>query len=195
MADPVDIFSTYILLMMISIIKHVHIKRRRRLKPAITNTTAPSRHIRYQAPIPYNQVARFTFVGLNDVLCYHLIRFTPRELERILPFLSLHEIRFRNRLQATPEEGLAVVLIRLSYPTRYYAMMDRSDIVGHGYQLFLMIQLYTSIGDIGKSLHRTKKGLHFPSFQDILTQFMTWEEDSAFGASLMAHSRLLVTQC
>lgn len=53
------------------------------------------------------------------------MQFTPRELLRILPLLSLHEIRFRNRLQATSEEALAVVLIRLSYPTRYWAMMDR----------------------------------------------------------------------
>lgn len=54
MADPVDIISAYMLLMMISIIQHVHIQRRRHFKPAIANTTAPTRHIRYQAPIPYN---------------------------------------------------------------------------------------------------------------------------------------------
>lgn len=58
------------------------------------------------------------------------MRFTPREVERILPLLSLHEIRFRKCLQATSEEALAVVLIRLSYPTRYWATMDRS---GHSH--------------------------------------------------------------
>lgn len=34
-------------------------------------------------------------------------------------------VRFRNRLQATAEEALAVLLIRLSYLTRYWAMMDQ----------------------------------------------------------------------
>lgn len=62
---------------------------------------------------------------MEDVLCYHLTRFSPQEITRFLPFLALHEIRFRNRVVATPEEALAVVLIRLSYPTRYWDMMDR----------------------------------------------------------------------
>ena len=62
---------------------------------------------------------------MDDVLCYHLMRFTPQKINRFLPLLDLHEIRFRNRLEATSEEALAVFLIRLSYPTRYWAMMDR----------------------------------------------------------------------
>lgn len=43
----------------------------------------------------------------------------------ILPLLCFEEIRFRNCLEATPEEVLAVVLIWLSYLTRYWAMIDR----------------------------------------------------------------------
>lgn len=156
------------------------------LQAGYSNTNAPTRHIRYQALIPYNHSARFTFVGLHDVLCFHLIRFTPREVELILPFLSLHKIRFRNWQQATPEEALAVVLIRLPYPTRYCAMMDR---FGHS-RTWLSIVFNDTIIHLyqryRKSLHRTKKGFHLPSCQDILKQFMTWEEDS--------HSRLLVTQ-
>ena len=62
---------------------------------------------------------------MHDVLCYHLTRFVPDKVQRILPLLGLHEIRFRNRLEATPEEAFAVVLIRLSYPMRYWSMMDR----------------------------------------------------------------------
>ena len=59
------------------------------------------------------------------MLCYHLTRFTPDQIHRILPLLGLHEIHFRNRFQATAEEAFAVILIRLSYPTRYWTMMDR----------------------------------------------------------------------
>ena len=73
MANLIDIICVHMLLMMISIIQYVHIQRRRRYKTAITNTNAPTHCIRYQAPIPYNHVARFMFMGLNDVLCYHLI--------------------------------------------------------------------------------------------------------------------------
>ena len=54
---------------------------------------APTRY-QYQCPIPYNPIARFTFVGMPDVLCYHLTRFTPEEIARLLPLLGLHEIRF-----------------------------------------------------------------------------------------------------
>lgn len=62
---------------------------------------------------------------MNDVLCYHLTRFMPDEVQWILLLLGLHEIRFRNRLEVTPEEAFAVVLIQLLYPMRYWSMMDR----------------------------------------------------------------------
>lgn len=62
---------------------------------------------------------------MQDVLCFHLTRFTPNEIHRLLPLLHFQDIRFRNRFEATPEEAFAVVLIRLSYPTRYWSMMDR----------------------------------------------------------------------
>lgn len=62
---------------------------------------------------------------MYDILCYHLMRFTHAEILRILLLLALQEIRFRNRLEVAPEEALAVILIRLSYPTRYWSMMDR----------------------------------------------------------------------
>ena len=61
---------------------------------------------------------------MNDVLCYHLTRFSPAEIHRLMPLLGLHEIRFRNRYEATPEEAFAVVLLRLSYPVCYWTLMD-----------------------------------------------------------------------
>lgn len=64
-------------------------------------------------------------MGVDEVLCCHLTRFTPDEIYRFLPLLGLHEIRFRNRFEATPEEALAVVLIPLSYPVRYWSLMDK----------------------------------------------------------------------
>lgn len=61
---------------------------------------------------------------MDTVLAYHLMRFTPDEIKVFLPLLRMDKLRFRLRLQATPEEALAVVLIRLSYPTRYWQMMN-----------------------------------------------------------------------
>lgn len=80
---------------------------------------------RYCPPIPYNPWAQFTLDGLDDVLCSSLTRFTRTELDRFLPLLGLEEIQFRNRVRATPEEALAVVLIKLSFPNRYWEIMDR----------------------------------------------------------------------
>lgn len=127
MSNSTTFVAVYTVLMLMSLTQHLYLQYHHHNNDLTADTPAEEtrRRIRYQPPIPYNQVARFKFVGLSDVLCYHLMRFTPREVERILPLLSLYEIRFRNRLQATLEEALAVVLIRLSYPTRYWAMMDR----------------------------------------------------------------------
>lgn len=111
-------FSTLLILMMLASGQHFIFH-----KPS-KKVASIARH-RYRAPIPYNHLNRFTFVGMEEVLCYHLTRFTPHEIGRLLPLFNLHEIRFRNRFEATPEEALAVVLIRLSYPTRYWSMMDR----------------------------------------------------------------------
>lgn len=79
---------------------------------------------RYRPPIPYNPWVQFTLDGLDDVLCSSLTRFTRTELDRFLPLLGLEEIQFRNRVRATLEEALAVVLIKLSFPNRYWEMMD-----------------------------------------------------------------------
>lgn len=68
-------------------------------------------------------------MGMDELLCCHLTRFTPDEIHRFLPLLGLHGIRFRNRFEATPEEALAVVLIRLSYPNRYWSIV--MDKFGH----------------------------------------------------------------
>ena len=93
---------------------------------ANTPTTTQWRcQICYEAPILYNHLNQFTFVGLNNVLYYHLIQFILRKLLQILLLLSLHKIRFCNCIQAMSKEALAVVLIQLSYLTRYLAMIDR----------------------------------------------------------------------
>lgn len=78
-------------------------------------TRKVSRHWKYRPPIPYNAFVQFTLTGLDDVLCSALTRFTRAELDRFLPLLGLEEIQFRNRVRATPEEALAVVLIKLHF--------------------------------------------------------------------------------
>ena len=124
MSNSTSFVSMYTVLMLMSLTQHPYLQYHHNSGPT-TDTPAITRRIRYQALISSNHIARFTFVGLNDILCYQLMQFTLRKVEHILLLLSLHEIRFRNRLQATPEEDFAIVLIRLSYSTRYLAMMDQ----------------------------------------------------------------------
>lgn len=130
MGGPREIVSVYVTLMMMTMIQYWFSERQQRLRRLrqrrrLKSTKQNRRQRAYQPPIPYNRLSRCTFVGMDDVLCYHLTRFSTQEINRFLPLLALHEIHFRNRLEATPEEALAVMLIRLSYPSRYWAMMDR----------------------------------------------------------------------
>ena len=41
---------------------------------------------------------------MDEVLCYHLMRFTPAEIDCFFPLLGLETIRFRNRIADFPDE-------------------------------------------------------------------------------------------
>ena len=110
--------SIYKMLMLMAFIQHMHLQKLQK-----SGTIAPQ--WKYRPPIPYNAFIRFTFAGLNDIFCFSLTRFTRAEINLFLPLLGLEEIRFWNCIQATSEEALAVLLIKLSYSNRYWQMMDR----------------------------------------------------------------------
>lgn len=116
-------FLCMLLLMIMTTAEHF-ILQKKRLK-SCEKAAATSVCSRYRPPIPYNHLARFTFAGMQDVLCFHLTRFTPNKVYHLLPLLNLQDIQFRNRFEATPEEAFAIVLIRFSYPIWYWSMMDR----------------------------------------------------------------------
>lgn len=122
MDDQPGVVAVYVVLMLMSFIKHYLLQHERK---KITDSDAVAPRQRYRPPIPYNLIPRFSIAGMDKVLCYHLMRFTPAEIARFLPLLGFETIRFRNRIAVLPEEALAVVLIRLSYPTRYWTMMDQ----------------------------------------------------------------------
>ena len=86
-----EVVVVYLFMMMqMMILQHQQRKnRRRRLVPPV-----PPIRQRYRPQIPYNPFNRFTFVDMNDVLCHSLTRFYPGEIQRFLPLLTLHEIRF-----------------------------------------------------------------------------------------------------
>lgn len=111
--------SIYKMLMLMTFIQHMHLQKLQK-----SGNIAPPQW-KYRPLIPYNAFIRFTFAGLNDILCSSLTRFTRAEIDLFLPLLGLEEIRFRNRIQATSEEALVVLLIKLSYPNQYWQMMDR----------------------------------------------------------------------
>ena len=123
------------LFMMMQILILQHQKRKNWRRSRLVLPVSPICQ-RYRPRIPYNPFNRFTFVGINNVLCYSLTRFYPGKVQRLLPLLALHKIRFRAHCMATPEEALAVVLIRLSYPIRYWNIMDR---FGHSRTWLLIV--------------------------------------------------------
>ena len=122
-----EVVSCFFMLMMMAQAQYFILQEEeQRIELDIDSSSSPppSRYL-YRPPIHYASLNRFTFIGMNDILCYHLTRFLVAEIQRLLPLLGLHNIRFRNRYEATPEEAFAVVLIRLSYPCRYWSMMNR----------------------------------------------------------------------
>lgn len=79
---------------------------------------------RYGPLIIYNRIPRFFIVGMDEMMCYHLMCFTPTEIGRFFPLLGLDTIHFRDCIAVLPKKTLAVVLIRLLYPTCYWSMID-----------------------------------------------------------------------
>lgn len=121
MDDNVDFVCVYMFLMLMAFAQLACIQHTLHEK----DETVVRRQWKYRPPILYEAFERFTFVGMSDVVCCQLTRFTYEEITRFLLLLRLDEIRFRNRIMATPEEALGVLLIRLSYPTRYWRMMNQ----------------------------------------------------------------------
>lgn len=79
---------------------------------------------RYGPLIIYNRIPRFFIAGMDEVMCYYLMRFTPTEIGRFFPLLRLDTIHFRNCIAVLSQKTLAVVLIRLLYLTCYWSMID-----------------------------------------------------------------------
>jgi nuclease HARBI1 len=53
-----------------------------------------------------------------------IYRFTPEEIQRLVPLLRIEEISFTNRYNPDPETALCIVCARLSYPSRWTALAD-----------------------------------------------------------------------
>ena len=62
--------ACFVVFLLMSLYQHEILQKNQQQKrlqlPAIP---APTQY-RYRCPIPYNPIARFTFVGMPDVLCY-----------------------------------------------------------------------------------------------------------------------------
>lgn len=73
-------------------------KQRIQFDAALTSSSAAPRY-QYRPLIPYLRLNRFTFVGMQDVSCYHLIRFTLAEIQRLMPLVVLQHKRLQNRCE------------------------------------------------------------------------------------------------
>ncbi len=90
MASHLKVVSIYKMLMFMAFIQHIIIQKQQE----VSNDIVPQRRWNYRPPIPYNPFSRFTFAGLDNILCSSLTRFTHAEIYRFLPLLGLKEIRF-----------------------------------------------------------------------------------------------------
>lgn len=80
-------------------------------------------------------------MGINGVLCNHLIWFILPKNFYLLPLQGLKDIPFQNCYEVISEEVFAVVLIRLSYPIQYGSMIYR---FGHS-QIWLSVVFNNTI--------------------------------------------------
>ena len=62
---------------------------------------------------------------MSDILCFHLTSFSLEEIGCFFFLLRLYKIRFWNRIVAKAKKALVVLLVRLSYLTQYWTMMDQ----------------------------------------------------------------------
>lgn len=77
---------------------------------------------------PYSRVP-FDINNKTDLWCLEFLRFTKSQVQEIAVELNLENCILRKRYTATPTTMLALVLYRLSSPTRY---KDLCDVFGHG---------------------------------------------------------------
>lgn len=115
-------FLYLLILIIITASEHLifHKKRVINCRKYITSTSK----YWYQAPIPYNHLRRFIFVGMKKILYFYLIWFIPYEIHYFFPLLYFYKIRFCNCFEATLKKASAVILIRLLYPTHYWSIID-----------------------------------------------------------------------
>lgn len=52
------------------------------------------------------------------------LRFTPKEIQRLVPLLHLYEVEYRNQYQSDAETALCVVAAWLSFPSRWEHLCD-----------------------------------------------------------------------
>lgn len=90
-------------------LQQIHLQKAAKQQKNLLQEATPIPRYRYRLSLPYNQLHHFTFVGMHDVLCYHLTWFTFDQIHHILLLLDLNKIRFRNYFQATAEEVLAIM--------------------------------------------------------------------------------------
>lgn len=128
------IFLYWFIFMMITASEHLIPQRKRAIY--YPKHVIPFSWYWYQALIPYNQFSHFKFVKIQEILCFHLILFTPNKIHQLFLLLYFHEICFCNCFKATSEKSFAIILIRLSYPTCYWNIIDRYS---HNYTLLSLV--------------------------------------------------------
>ena len=74
-----EVVTIYVVFMLMSIIKY-HILQREHQKRAVDTNAVASRQ-RYRPLISYDRILLFSIAGMDEVLCYHFMQFTPAEID------------------------------------------------------------------------------------------------------------------
>ena len=73
----------------------------------------------------YTAILQFQLDSVHNTLARALMRFAKPEIDIILLLFWFDRIKYCARFQATLEEALGVVLLRLAWPVQYLSLMDQ----------------------------------------------------------------------
>lgn len=90
-----EIVTCFFMLILMSLSQHFIFHQQQKLPDTAELTIKVSKYrYLYQSPILYNPLNCFIFVGMKNILCYHLICFSPTEIHWLLSLFSLYKICF-----------------------------------------------------------------------------------------------------
>lgn len=114
---------------------------------------------------------RFNLDNLSNQMCTQFFRFNKDEIRKILPYMGLSHLRYRNRLKPSEELAMCIWLNRLSWPNRIHDMP----------RLFGVSPTYISVvyNDVMWHFHRR------------FTQFLRWDPERLTVSKIRQYAEVI----